>query len=97
MPLILLRFYIQMFHIGLLFILFCVSLYWFLKDKNVIRFCFLAGIYFIGAFRPQLYIVEGKSLFYLYLNALFVDIGVIFLFVSQFIATKGRNTKKPVQ
>jgi hypothetical protein len=82
MFMILLRFYIIMFHIALLFILFCIALYYYLKDRNLIRLCFLVGIFFIGAFRPQLYIVGTPNLLYFYANALFVDIGIIIIFIA---------------
>ena len=91
MFMIILRFYIIMFHIALLFILFCIASYYFLKDRNFIRLCFLAGIFFIGAFRPQLYIVETQSLLYLYANAIFVDIGIIIIFIAYIKLLKNKK------
>jgi len=91
MFMIALKFYIQMFHIALLFIFFCIALYNFLKEKNIIRLCFLLGIYFIGAFRPQLYITENTSKLYLYANAIFIDIGITIIFIAYIILLRRKK------
>ena len=83
-----LKFYIKIFHGSLLFILFFTCVYLFIKKKSIIRFLFLIGIFFFGAFRPQLYITDINNLSYLYANALFIDIGVLCVFISYIIAIK---------
>lgn len=91
---ILLKFYIRIFHVALLFIIFWTSVYYFLKHKTRINFFFLLGFFFLGAFRPIIYVTENSNFWYLHANALFIDLAAIFIFIAFIMIQKKHYGKK---
>jgi len=84
------KFILYTFHRSLLFIIVFLCLFLFLKNKTVNRLLYLFGFFFIGAYIPQLYIDKLENVWYIFFNALLVDIGVIFMFINyiRFIRAK---------
>lgn len=90
MDIFLLKFYLIAFHIGLMLLLFCTSIFFFIRKKSIIRLLYALVFFLLGAFRPQLYIAESTELWRLYLNALFIDLAGIIIFIAYIISIKKR-------
>ncbi len=94
MDIVCVKFFIQAFHIGLAFFLFCIGVFLFLKKKSFHRLCFLIGLFFMGAYRHQLFISDIEKAWSLYRNAIFIDLGMMFLFLAFLLSTRGEAGAK---